>query len=64
LGCWEIGGGHGPIEGQELARAVGGALDLGVNCFDTAEGHGFGESERALGRRRGDAIIVTEFGMA
>jgi len=67
FGCWEIGGGYGQIEETEFARAVGRALDLGINCFDTAEGYGFGASERALGRalggRRRDAIIVTKFGM-
>jgi aryl-alcohol dehydrogenase-like predicted oxidoreductase len=67
FGCWEIGGGYGQIEESEFARAVGRALDLGVNCFDTAEGYGFGASERALGRalgaRRRDAIVVTKFGM-
>lgn len=67
FGCWEIGGGYGEIEEAEFARAVGRALDLGINCFDTAEGYGMGASERALaqalGRRRNEAIIVTKFGM-
>jgi aryl-alcohol dehydrogenase-like predicted oxidoreductase len=68
FGCWEIGGGYGEVEESEFAGAVGRALDLGINCFDTAEGYGFGASERALGqslgRRRDEAIIVTKFGMA
>ena len=67
FGCWEIGGGYGRIEEAEFARAVGRALDLGINCFDTAEGYGFGASERALARalgpRRRDVILVTKFGM-
>ena len=67
FGCWEIGGGYGQIEENEFARAVGRALDLGINCFDTAEGYGLGASERALGKalgsRRRDAIIVTKFGI-
>jgi aryl-alcohol dehydrogenase-like predicted oxidoreductase len=67
FGCWEIGGGYGRIEETEFARAVARALDLGVNCFDTAEGYGMGASERALGnalgQRRRDAIIVTKFGI-
>ena len=60
FGCWEIGGGYGDIEETEFARAVGRALDLGINCFDTAEGYGMGASEQALGQgarrppRRGD----------
>jgi aryl-alcohol dehydrogenase-like predicted oxidoreductase len=67
FGCWEIGGGYGQIEETEFSRAVGRALDLGINCFDTAEGYGLGASERALGKalgsRRRDAIIVTKFGI-
>ncbi len=67
FGCWEIGGGYGPIEEREFTRAVARALDLGINCFNTAEGYGFGASERALaqalGRRRRDAILVTKFGI-
>lgn len=67
FGCWEIGGGYGEIEESEFARAVWRALDLGINCFDTAEGYGFGASERilgqVLGQRRRDVILVTKFGM-
>jgi aryl-alcohol dehydrogenase-like predicted oxidoreductase len=66
-GCWEIGGGYGDIEENEFVHAIGRALDVGINCFDTAEGYGMGASERALGqalgRRRDEAIIVTKFGM-
>jgi aryl-alcohol dehydrogenase-like predicted oxidoreductase len=67
-GCWEIGGGYGDIEEAEFRRAVSRALDLAINCFDTAEGYGMGASERALGEalgsRRDEAVIVTKFGMA
>src|SRR6476469_2273296 len=67
FGCWEVGGGYGAIEEAEFVGAIGRALDLGINCFDTAEGYGMGASERALGqalgRRRDEAIIVTKFGM-
>jgi len=66
-GCWEIGGGYGAIEEAEFVRAVGRALDLGINCFDTAEGYGMGASEvalgQALGRRRDEAVVVSKFGM-
>src|SRR2546429_5902761 len=47
FGCWEIGGGYGSIEAEEFPRAVGRALDLGINCFDTAEGYGMGAPPRA-----------------
>jgi len=66
-GCWEIGGGYGAIEEAEFGRAVGRALDLGINCFDTAEGYGMGASEvalgQALGSRRDEAVVVSKFGM-
>jgi len=68
FGCWEIGGGYGSIEAKDFDDAIGRALDLGINCFDTAEGYGMGASEQALGqalgRRRDEAIIVSKFGMA
>lgn len=67
FGCWEIGGGYGDIEAADFDRAVARALDLGVNCFDTAEGYGMGASEEALGKalgtRRDEAVIVSKFGM-
>ena len=66
FGCQEVGGGYGDIDEREFARAVGRALDLGINLFDTAEAYGFGASEEALGRalrgRRDEAIISTKFG--
>jgi aryl-alcohol dehydrogenase-like predicted oxidoreductase len=67
FGCWEVGGGYGQVEVAEFDRAIARALDLGINCFDTAEGYGMGASERALGaalgRRRDEAVVVTKFGM-
>ena len=67
FGCWEIGGGYGDIEEQEFVRAISRSLDLGINCFDTAEGYGLGASERALGaalgKRRDEAVIVSKFGV-
>jgi aryl-alcohol dehydrogenase-like predicted oxidoreductase len=67
LGCWEIGGGYGKIEEELFIQAVNRALDLGINCFDTAEAYGFGASEqslaKALGTRRKEAIVVTKFGV-
>src|SRR5262249_60243794 len=64
FGCWEVAGGYGHVEEAEFTRAIDRALDLGINCFDTAEGYGMGASERALGqalgRRRDEAGVVTE----
>ena len=67
IGCWEIGGGFGSIEETEFIKAVGRALDQGINSFDTAEAYGFGASEKslakALGARRKEAVITTKFGV-
>ncbi|MDA1193152.1 MAG: aldo/keto reductase [Candidatus Poribacteria bacterium] len=67
FGCWEMGGSYGSIEEREVIAATNRAIDLGVNCFDTAEGYGMGESERllakALGNRRNEVIVVTKFGI-
>jgi aryl-alcohol dehydrogenase-like predicted oxidoreductase len=67
FGCWELGGKYGHFDEKEVIDAVQLAIDLGVNCFDTAEGYGFGKSEellaRALGPRRKDVLVVTKFGI-
>lgn len=52
---------------SESATLVGRALDAGINLFDTADVYHQGESEtllgRALGQRRGEAVIATKVGM-
>lgn len=67
FGCWELGGSYGHFDEEEVIAAVHRSLDLGINCFDTAEGYGFGRSEqllaKALGPRRQDVILVTKFGI-
>ena len=67
VGCWELGGGYGKVDESEYTPAVHRAIDLGINCFDTAEAYGFGVSERALaralGERRQDVMVVTKFGV-
>jgi aryl-alcohol dehydrogenase-like predicted oxidoreductase len=76
LGCWAIGGqfydaegrplGWGQVDDQASIRAIHGAMDLGVNFFDTADAYGVGHSEEVLGRalkgRRERAVIATKFG--
>jgi len=67
FGCWEMGGTYGKIDTGQLQQAVRRAIDVGINCFDTAEAYGMGASEqvlaRALGERRKDVAIVTKFGV-
>ncbi|CAM5724035.1 hypothetical protein SALBM311S_00525 [Streptomyces alboniger] len=47
-------------------RAIRRALDLGVTFFDTADTYGAGHSERvlgrALGKRRDEVVLATEWG--
>lgn len=67
MGCWGIIGGQhwGPQDEADSIATIHTALDVGVNCFDTAEGYGDGYSEQVLGKalagRRHEAIIATKF---
>lgn len=67
FGCWELGGSYGHFDDTEVINAIHRALDLGINCFDTAQGYGFGKSEqllaKGLGHRRQDVILVTKWGI-
>lgn len=67
FGCWEFGGGYGHFDEGDVIAAIHRALDVGVNCFDTAEAYGMGRSEalsaKALGKLRSDVIVVTKFGI-
>jgi aryl-alcohol dehydrogenase-like predicted oxidoreductase len=67
FGCWEMGGTYGDVSQSEVAAAVNRAIDLGINCFDTAPAYGRGESEillgRALANRRKDVVVVTKCGV-
>ncbi len=67
FGCWELGGSYGHFDASEVIQAIHRALDLGINCFDTAQGYGFGRSEqllaKGLGNRRQDIILVTKWGI-
>jgi aryl-alcohol dehydrogenase-like predicted oxidoreductase len=70
FGSWPMSGGdrYGPIEDQEAIRAIHRALDLGVNCVDTAPAYGFGHAEEVVGEalrgRRDRVILVTKCGLA
>src|ERR1700674_2338647 len=50
FGCGAVGGLMVRGEAADQERAVGRALDVGVNYFDTAVQYGDGESEKNLGR--------------
>jgi aryl-alcohol dehydrogenase-like predicted oxidoreductase len=55
LGCWQFAQGKGLfgntwgiVGDEEVREIVRASLDGGINWFDTAEGYGGGQSERAL----------------
>ena len=52
FGAWAIGGTWGDVRDDESLAALGRALDLGVNFFDTADGYGDGHSEQLLAKLR------------
>jgi len=64
LGCNNFGA---RLDQDGATRVVNGALDAGVNFFDTADIYGATKSElflgKALGTRRADVVIATKFGM-
>ncbi|WP_035814445.1 aldo/keto reductase [Jiangella gansuensis] len=64
LGCNAFGT---RIDAETTTAVVNRAVDLGVTLFDTADVYGRGESETllgtALGKRRGDVVVATKFGM-
>ncbi|MFL5538124.1 MAG: aldo/keto reductase [Longimicrobiaceae bacterium] len=64
LGCNNFGG---RLDAEATASVVDAALDAGINFLDTADIYGGTKSEeylgRALGRRRGDVVLATKFGM-
>jgi aryl-alcohol dehydrogenase-like predicted oxidoreductase len=71
FGGWQIGGNaygnsYGPTDDKQSLAAIGRALELGCNFFDTADVYGHGHSEELLGQalsgRRSEAIIATKVG--
>ena len=52
FGAWAIGGTWGSVNDEESLKALNGAVDLGINFFDTADVYGDGRSERLLAQLR------------
>jgi aryl-alcohol dehydrogenase-like predicted oxidoreductase len=71
FGTWQLGGEWGEFDQDEGIAAIRHARELGVNFFDTAQGYGFGASERLLGRAlrdeldnaRDEVVIATKGGL-
>jgi aryl-alcohol dehydrogenase-like predicted oxidoreductase len=71
FGTWQLGGDWGRFDEDAAVSAIRRARELGVNFFDTAQGYGFGASERILGealraeltRDRDELVIATKGGL-
>jgi aryl-alcohol dehydrogenase-like predicted oxidoreductase len=68
FGTWELGGDWGGTDEQPAISAIRRAAEQGVTLFDTAQGYGFGASERLLARAlagypRDRIVIATKGGL-
>jgi aryl-alcohol dehydrogenase-like predicted oxidoreductase len=71
FGAWELGGEWGSFQADEAVSAIRRARALGVNLFDTAQGYGFGASERLLAaalrddldHSRSEIVLATKGGL-
>jgi aryl-alcohol dehydrogenase-like predicted oxidoreductase len=68
FGSWPMAGSsYGGIDEASAVAAVRRALEVGINCFDTAPAYGLGEAEqmlgRALGKQRSDVVLVSKCGI-
>jgi aryl-alcohol dehydrogenase-like predicted oxidoreductase len=68
FGTWQLGGDWGPTDEAAAVAAIRRAADRGINFFDTAQGYGFGASERLLakaltGVARDQVVIATKGGL-
>ena len=68
FGAWELGGDWGATDESAAIATIRTAADHGINFFDTAQGYGFGASERLIakalaGRPRDQVVIATKGGL-
>ena len=71
FGTWELGGEWGSFDEEAAIAAIRRPRDLGINFFDTAQGYGFGASERLLGTalagdlrsNRDEVVVATKGGL-
>jgi aryl-alcohol dehydrogenase-like predicted oxidoreductase len=68
FGTWELGGDWGKTDDDAATDAIRWAAESGVTFFDTAQGYGFGASERLLsralqGRDRDSFVVATKGGL-
>ncbi|MFT7538712.1 MAG: methylglyoxal reductase [Lysobacterales bacterium] len=68
LGTWVFGGDSwSGADDEECMRAISSAIDLGINCIDTAPVYSWGDSERIVGKalkgKRDKVVIATKCGL-
>ena len=71
FGTWQLGGDWGRFDEDQAIAAIRRARALGINFFDTAQGYGWGASERMLGRaledelrrNRADVVVASKGGL-
>jgi aryl-alcohol dehydrogenase-like predicted oxidoreductase len=56
FGTWQLGGDWGDFDEGRAIEAMQSAHRLGINFFDTAQGYGWGKSERLLGKALEDVL--------
>ena len=66
LGCWQLGGDFGPINGKRSHDILRAAVDSGINFLDTADVYGGGKSETRIEQFRFEnkpkVIVATKVG--
>jgi aryl-alcohol dehydrogenase-like predicted oxidoreductase len=71
FGSWQLGSDWGSFEEEAAIGAIRRGRELGIDFFDTAQGYGWGESERLIGRalanelrtNRDELVIATKGGL-
>src|SRR5690348_13519351 len=64
LGCWQLGGGWGPVDDATATEILKTARSLDVNFWDTADVYGGGLSERRIGdfKDKKGVLVATKLG--
>jgi len=66
LGCWQFGGDFGPVDSEDADATMEGAIQVGINFFDTANVYGSGQSESWIGnylsKSRETVFVATKYG--
>jgi len=66
LGCWQLGGDWGDVDDHTAQKVLEGAVQSGINFYDTADVYGKGRSEELLHKylkpMAPNAFIATKLG--